>query len=173
MKDNKMSIEVNIKINSKNQVVCIDLMNHINNFNSFINELYAVSNTNTQLYIEDLSVVDTEYFNAFHEVQQFLSIQFDNENYALPFVVWCEMYNEQFNDYSKFKTVFKGLYLETKQFAKEYIEHNLNIPQYILECVDWQKVWDTHLSNELKAIPIENDMDGDTSIYTNAIFSKS
>ena len=80
----------------------------------------------------------------------------------------------------KFKNIFKGIFSEPKEFAKEYTEHKYNLPTIIDECVDWEKVWHK-LSNEFVAIKVRDDevdtggvMETKTmagvTIYAHAIF---
>ena len=172
-----MSIEVNLK--TKNLTFTLDLEEYLNDFPSFVDAIYKETATTTPLNVNsDIEVVDTDYFNSFYDIEQFLSIDFPNDNYNFPnsFLAWCHNYGKPFTAYDEFKSVYRGVFAEVEDFAKKFIEHNVSfkgVPSYVMDSIDWFLVWEKELCKTHKAIKVEVDKMNHASIYVYAIFQNS
>lgn len=167
-----MSIEITLRHKTNvHAPLSFDLMDYIGNFGSLVDDIYQQLNADSPINVNDFEIIDTDYFNSFFEVSDFLTIPFAHNNYAKPFLAWCEMYNESFKNYSKFQQQFRGIFQEPKNFAEEYCEAELiHTPEWLLDFVDWQRVWDSKLSEEFKAIRVEDESMDSVSVYIYAIF---
>lgn len=167
-------MQIPITLYIKNQKLTIDLGEYLRDFAGFVDAIYQETETEEPIMIPEIDVV-SEYFSNINEIEYFLSIDWEYDKYAPAFLVWKHLYNEAF-DYLKFLKVFKGVYETPALFAERYIEHNCNlksIPKYVREAIDWNKVWDTHLHNEIHTIKVVNmEYKGEVSIYIYAFFQK-
>lgn len=174
-----MPIEVSFQILKPKTKITIDLMEHLGNFGSLVNEIYSITEINTPIDRSEILVIDNNDFDNIDDVDTFLSIKFEHKRHAPAFLAWRHKHNEPMNAFEKFRTHFKGLFHEPRDFAQEFIEFNCvelkQVPEFVQECIDWEKVWETTLSKQFYAIKVYDEEVGEqinpiVSVYTYAIF---
>jgi len=169
-----MSIECTLETQSKS--ITLDLEEYLGDFGSFVDTLYQEFNLETPVDINTFfSVVDTDYFNAMQDVETFLSINFGYGYLPLAFLAWIYHTGKSFTDFNIFNDTFKGVFQEPKDFCKKYIEKETiinSMPTCVVECVDYQKMWDNHLNEHFYAIKFEDECIDSVSMYSYAVFSK-
>jgi hypothetical protein len=163
-----MSIECTFK--TKNQSITIDLEKHLGNFESLVDVLFQDVNINTLF-----EVVDTDYFNSMDEVETFLGIKFPYGYLPHTFLAWISFTGNLFSEFALFNDEYQGVFQEPKEFCKEYIKKETNInsmPTCVVECIDYQKMWDGYLSDHFYTLKVEDESLNNISMYTYAIFKK-
>ncbi len=167
-----MSIECTFKTNTKS--ITLDLENYIGNYKAFTDALHREFEIDIPVIVNmTFEVVDSDYFNSMEDVELFLGINFAYGYLPNIFLAWVYHTGNDFSAMNLFNEKFMGQFQEPKDFCKEYIEKETTLntmPTCVRNCVDYEKMWDKHLSDHFYALKVEDANFSNISMYVYAIF---
>jgi len=165
---------INCILKTKNQSHTFDLEKYVGNIQTFISDVYTVFDINTPVDMTTFFGVESEYFTNINDINTFLGIKFAYDYLPLTFLAWIKHTGNDINSFSKFNEAFQGVFHEPKDFCKQYIEKETSIksmPTCVVECVDYQKMWDVFLNgHHFYKLKVEEGNIKGISVYIYAIF---
>jgi len=163
-------VNLNLKTNPGTVIEC-DLEEYLNNFNDLVDDIYEILEIENPIDIHTQIEIDHPVFKSIHDIETFLSITFPFEYTPHIYLEWIKETNSKFQDYKTFNNKFIGKFISRDDFIIHFINSYINnIPQYIKDSIDNNKLWNNYIVNGVKEIRIQDQSIDGVSMYINAYF---